>query len=47
MIGGSNWGGVVSDFAKLYLGDGARQNLGDKYEVIYRFSIATKVDDLE
>jgi len=24
MIGGSNWGGVVSDFAMLYMGDSAR-----------------------
>ena len=29
MIGGSNWDGVVSDIAMLYLGDGARYSLGD------------------
>ena len=29
MIGGSNYGGMVFDFAMLYLGDGARESLGD------------------
>ena len=29
MIGCSNSGGVVSDFAMLYLGDGARESFGD------------------
>ena len=29
VIGGSNWGGVVSDFAMLYLRNGARYSLGN------------------
>ena len=31
LIGGSNYGGVVSDFAMLYFGNGARYSLGDNY----------------
>ena len=29
LIGGPNWGEVVSDFAILYLGNGARQSLAN------------------
>jgi len=48
--GGSNWGRSVSDFAMLYIGNGVRNSLSNKYLLIGSHiwaSIATKVDDLE